>query len=53
MRKRSETTFISNSVNTAHLAVAKVGPRFVRPTPTSPRKFKICCGGGRIFFQVD
>jgi hypothetical protein len=32
---------------------AKVGPRFVRPTSTSIRKSKICCGGSRIFFQVD
>jgi hypothetical protein len=24
-----------------------------RPTSTSTRQFKICCGGCRIFFQVD
>jgi hypothetical protein len=53
MCKRPEATFISHSVNTAHLAVAKVGPRFTRPTSTSTRKSKICCGGGRVFFQVD
>jgi hypothetical protein len=35
MCKRSETTFISNSVNTTHLAIAKVGPRFARPTSTA------------------
>jgi hypothetical protein len=49
MCKRPEATFISHSVNTAHLAVAKVGPRFARPTSTSTRKSKICCGGGRVF----
>jgi transposase InsO family protein len=26
-----------------------VGPRFARPTSTSTRKSKICCGGGRVF----
>jgi hypothetical protein len=43
---------ISHSINTAHLVVAKMGPRFARSTSTSTRQFKICCGGGRIFFQV-
>jgi hypothetical protein len=38
-----------SSLHTAHLAVAKVGPRFARPTSTSTRKSKICCGGGRVF----
>jgi hypothetical protein len=33
MCKRPETTFISHSTNTAHLAVAKMGPGFVRPLP--------------------
>jgi hypothetical protein len=49
MCKRSEATFISHSINTTHLAVAKVAPRFTRPTSTSTRKSKICCGGGRVF----
>jgi transposase InsO family protein len=49
MCKRPEATFISHSVNTAHLAIAKMGPRFARPTSTSTRKSKICCGGGRVF----
>jgi hypothetical protein len=40
MCKRPEATFISHSVKTAHLAVAKVGPRFARPTSTSTRKLK-------------
>jgi transposase InsO family protein len=53
MCKRPEATFISHSVNTAHLAVAKVEPRFARTTPTDTRKSKICCGSGRVFFQVD
>jgi hypothetical protein len=53
MCKRSEATFISHSINTTHLAIAKVGPRFTRPTSTSTRKSKICCGGGRVFFHVD
>jgi hypothetical protein len=33
MCKRPETTFISHSANTAHLAVAKMGPGFVGPLP--------------------
>jgi hypothetical protein len=53
MCKRLEATFIPHSINTAHLAVAKVGPQFARPTSTSTRKSKICCGGGKVFFQVD
>jgi hypothetical protein len=50
MLKKPETTFISHSVNTAHLAVAKMGPGFAWPTSTSVRQFEICCGGCRIFF---
>jgi hypothetical protein len=53
MCKRPETTFVANPVNTANLAIAKMGPGFVRSTSTSTRQFKICCGGCRIFFQVD
>jgi hypothetical protein len=33
MCKRSETTFVANSVNTANLAIAKMGPRFLGPLP--------------------
>jgi hypothetical protein len=51
--KRPETTFIVNPTNTTNLAIAKMGPGFVRSTSTSTRQFKICCGGCRIFFQVD
>jgi hypothetical protein len=40
MCKRSEATFVSHSINTTHLAVAKMGPRFTRPTSTSTGKFK-------------
>jgi transposase InsO family protein len=40
MCKRPEATFISHSINTAHLAVAKMGPRFARSTSTSTRQFK-------------
>jgi transposase InsO family protein len=40
MCKRPETTFISNLVNTAYLATAKVGSRFVRSTSTCARKFE-------------
>jgi hypothetical protein len=50
MCKRPETTFISHSANTAHLAIAKMGPGFVRPTSTSARQFEICCGSCRILF---
>jgi transposase InsO family protein len=53
MCKRPETTFISHPVNTAYLAIAKMGPGFIRPTSTSTSYFEICCGGCRIFFQVD
>jgi hypothetical protein len=53
MCKRPEATFIPHSIDIAHLAVAKVGPRFARPTSTSTRKFKICRGGGRVFFKMD
>jgi hypothetical protein len=53
MCKRPETTFVANPVNAANLAIAKMGPGFVRSTSTSTRQFKICCGGCRIFFQVD
>src|SRR6187455_420828 len=53
MCKRPETTFIANPINTTNLAIAKMGPGFVRSTSTSTRKFKICCGSCRIFFQVD
>jgi hypothetical protein len=48
-----KTTFVSNSVNRTHLATAKVGPRFTRPTSTSARKLEICCGSSRVFFKVD
>jgi hypothetical protein len=53
MRKRPETTFVVNPTDTTNLAIAKMGPGFVRSTSTSTRQFKICCGGYRIFFQVD
>jgi hypothetical protein len=48
-----KTTFVSNSANLAHLAIAKVGSRFVRPTSTSARKFKICCSSSGVFLKVD
>jgi hypothetical protein len=48
-----KTTFVSNSVNPAHLATAKVGPRFTRPTSTSARKLEICCGSSGVLFKVD
>jgi hypothetical protein len=53
MCKRPETTFVANPVNTTNLGIAKMGPELVRSTSTSIRQFKICCGGCRIFFQVD
>jgi hypothetical protein len=37
MWKRSEATFISHLANTAYLAVAKMGPEFVRSTFTNTR----------------
>jgi hypothetical protein len=37
MCKRPKTTFITNSVNTTNLAIAKMGPGLVRPTSTSTR----------------
>jgi glutaredoxin len=48
-----KTTFVSNLANPAHLVVAKVGSRFIRPTSTSARKFKIRCSSGEILFKVD
>jgi hypothetical protein len=51
--QRPKTTFVFNSANPAHLAILKMGPRFIRPTSTSTRKFKICCGSGGEFFKVD
>jgi hypothetical protein len=48
-----KTTFVFNSANPAHLAIAKVGSRFIRPTSTSARKFKIRCGSSGVFFKVD
>jgi hypothetical protein len=37
MCKRPEATFISHPANTAYLAIAEMGPGFVRPTSTSVR----------------
>jgi hypothetical protein len=49
----SKITFVFNSANPAHLAIAKVGSRLIRPTSTNTRKFKIRCGSGGVFFKVD
>jgi hypothetical protein len=49
MCKGPETTFVSNPVNTANLATAKVGSGFVRSTSTYTRKFEICCCSSGIF----
>jgi hypothetical protein len=51
--QRPKTTFVSNSANPAHLAITKVGPRFIRPTSTSAREFKIHCSSGGTLFKVD
>jgi hypothetical protein len=48
-----KTTFVFDSGNLAHLAIAKVGSRFIRPTSTNARKFKIRCSSGGILFKVD
>jgi hypothetical protein len=37
MCKRPETTFVINPTNTTNLTIAKMGPGFVRSTPTSTR----------------
>jgi hypothetical protein len=37
MCKRPETAFVANPVNTANLAITKMGPRFVGSTPTSTK----------------
>jgi hypothetical protein len=50
MRQRPEATFVFNLVDTTNLAIAKVGPRFVRTTPTDTRQFEICCGGSGVLF---
>jgi transposase InsO family protein len=49
LHKRPETTFVVNPTDTTNLAIAKMGPGFVRSTSTSTRQFEICCGGCRIF----
>jgi hypothetical protein len=49
----TKTTFVPKSANPAHLAIAKVGHRFIRPASTSTRKFKIHCSRGGIRFKVD
>jgi hypothetical protein len=38
--QRPEITFVSNPTNSAHLATAKMGPIFARPTSTSIRNLK-------------
>jgi glutaredoxin len=48
-----KTTFVFNSNNPAHLTIAKVGSRFISPTSTNARKFKIRCGSGGVFFKMD
>jgi hypothetical protein len=53
MCKRPEATFITNSVNTTNLAIAKMGPGSTRSTSTSAGQLEICRRGGRIFFKVD
>jgi hypothetical protein len=41
---------VFNPANTANLVIAKMGPGFVRSTPTSTRQLEVCCSGSRIFF---
>jgi hypothetical protein len=53
MCKRPEATFVVNSANTANLAIAKMGLRFIGSTPTSIRQLEVCCSGSRTFFQMD
>jgi hypothetical protein len=53
MCKRPEATFVADTVNTANLAIAKMGPRFVGSTSISTRQLEVCCSGSGIFFQVD
>jgi hypothetical protein len=40
MCKRPEATFISHSVNTAHLAIAKVGLNLLGPLPPAQANLK-------------
>jgi hypothetical protein len=49
MCQRPEATFVFNPANTTNLAISKVGPGFVRSTPTSTRQLEVCCSGSRIF----
>jgi hypothetical protein len=44
---------VSNTINSTYLAIVEMGPRFVRTTPTSTWKLKICRGSGGIFLKVD
>jgi hypothetical protein len=41
MCQRSEETFVFNPANTANLAIAKMGPGFVRFTSTSTRQLEV------------
>jgi transposase InsO family protein len=38
--QRPETTFVFNTIDPTNLAIAKMGPRFVRTAPTSARNLK-------------
>jgi hypothetical protein len=53
MCKGPEATFVAHSANTANLAIAKMGFRFVGSTSTITRKLEVCCSSSGIFFQVD
>jgi hypothetical protein len=47
----SETTFIPNATDSAHLVIAKMGTRLIGTTSTSPREFEICCGSSGVFLK--
>jgi hypothetical protein len=44
---------LSPPTNSVHLATAKVGHRFARPTSTSTRELEICCGSSGVLLEVD
>jgi hypothetical protein len=48
-----EATFVAHSANTANLAIAKMGFRFVGSTSTITRQLEVCCSSSGILFQVD
>jgi hypothetical protein len=48
----SKATFISNKINSAHLAIAEMGTRFIGTITTSPKESDIGSSSG-VFIEMD